>query len=222
MEHDDYHELDDHHHPARIELGLGLGLDAAAEEQLFVELERAALTGQEAAQIGPLFIGVLVLLAQASPGSAPGDVYFGRLNMSALRIRYETMQLKKRYETHQLLPEQAEHLLVLTDDAYMDWARRYPGDTWLPSTAFALAQLYGEMPGATARDRAAALLKYVAQRFPKSPYAQKSRALLHRGVTAKPYPAWARATPTPAPSLAPPSLAPSPSATGLPSAVPSP
>lgn len=142
--------------------------------------------------------------------------------MSALRTRYETMQLKKRYETHQLLPEQAEHLLLLTDDAYMDWARRYPRDAWLASTGFALAELYGELPGATPRDRAVALLKYVAQRFPKSPYAQKSRTLLHRGVTTKPYPAWARATPTPIPSLAPPSLAPSPSATRLPSAVPSP
>lgn len=152
-----------------------------------------------------------------SPGSAPGDAYFGSLHMSALRIRYETMQLKKRYETHQLLPEQAQHLLLLTDDAYMDWARHYPKDGWLPSTGFAIAQLYEELPGATARGRAVALLKYVAQSFPESPYGQKSRAQLHRGVATKPYPAWARPTPTPSPSPAP-----SPSATGLPSATPSP
>jgi hypothetical protein len=145
----------------------------------------------------------VVLLAQASSGNAPGDVYFGELNMSTLRIRYETMQLKKRYETHQLLPEQAEHLLVFTDDAYMDWAHRYPKDAWLPSTGFLIAQLYEELPGATARARAVALLKYVARDFPQSPYAQKSRVQLHHGVATKPYPAWARPTPTPSPSPAP-------------------
>ena len=57
-----------------------------------------------------LLIGLIVLIAQASLTSAPGDRYFGKLKMSALRIRYETMQLRKRYETHELLPEQAEHL----------------------------------------------------------------------------------------------------------------
>jgi len=167
------------------------------------------------------FIAVLLLLAQGSPGNAPGDAYFGRLKMSTLRIRYETMQLKKRYETHQLLPEQAEHLLQLTDDAYMEWARHYPRDAWLPSTGFSIAQLYEELPGATARARAVTLLTYVASTFPKSPYAQKSRAQLHQGVSVKPYPAWARATPAPAPTALP-SPAPTTLPTLAPSASPSP
>jgi hypothetical protein len=137
-----------------------------------------------------------------SPGNAPGDAYFGKLKMSALRIRYETMQLKKRYETHQLLPEQTEHLLQLTDDAYLEWAHRYPKDAWLPSTGFAIAELYAELPGTVAQARAVALLRYVSSEFPKSPYAQKGRVALHRGVAIKPYPAWARSTPTPAPTPA--------------------
>jgi hypothetical protein len=150
--------------------------------------------------------------AQPASGNAPGDAYFGKLNMSALRIRYETMQLKKRYETHQLLPDQAEHLLLLTDDAYVHWARGYPKDAWLPPTGFAIARLYEELPGTTARGRAVALLKYVAQSFPKSPYAEKSRVQLHRGVAAKPYPAWARSTPRPSPSpTTTPSVSPTPS-----------
>jgi hypothetical protein len=91
-------------------------------------------------------IGILVLVAQATPTSAPGDRYFGRLKMSALRIRYETMQLKKRYEAQELLPGQAEHLLILTEDAFQQWARVYPRDPWLPSTGFAIAQLYEELP----------------------------------------------------------------------------
>ena len=79
--------------------------------------------------------------------------------MSALRIRYETMQLKHRYETHELLPDQALHLLLLTEDAFHDWARRYPKDAWLPSTGYALAQLYAELPGSVPRDRSVALFK---------------------------------------------------------------
>ena len=60
--------------------------------------------------------------------SAPADQYFGRLKMSALRIRYETMQLKKRFENHDLLPDQTLHLVLFTQDAFDEWARLYPKD----------------------------------------------------------------------------------------------
>ncbi len=129
--------------------------------------------------------------------------------MSALRVRYETMQLKKRYETHELLPGQTLHLLLLTQDAFGDWAASYPRDPWLPSTGYAMAQLYEELPGGTARDHAVALLVYVKSHFPKTSYATQSRAALHRGITSKPEPAWAAPTPPPAPSA---STSPSPSA----------
>ena len=153
--------------------------------------------------------------------NAPGDRYFGRLKMSALRVRYETMQLRKRYENHQLLPEQAEHLLTLTDEAYQEWSRLYPHDAWLPSTGFLLGEVYAELPGTHARDRAVALFVYVKSHFPTSPYAGRSRDELHRGVAAKPYPAWAKArsaTPSPTPgstqSATPAVTVPSPLPTG--------
>ena len=145
-------------------------------------------------------IALGLTLAQAAVTSAPGDRYFGRLKMSALRVRYETMQLKKRYENHQLLPDQTMHLVLLTEDAFRQWAQRYPKDAWLPSTGYALAQLYEELPGTQARDRAVELLRYVTSHFPKTPYAARSRDQLHRGVAVKPIPAWARSTPQPSPS----------------------
>lgn len=147
-------------------------------------------------------IALGLTLAQAAVTSAPGDRYFGKLKMSALRVRYETMQLKKRYENHELLPDQTMHLLLLTDDAFRQWAQQYPNDSWLPSTGYALALLYEELPGAQARDRAVALLRYVTSHFPKTPYAAQSRNQLHRGIAIKPDPAWAR--PTPQPSSPPP------------------
>jgi hypothetical protein len=135
--------------------------------------------------------------------NAPADRYFGRLEMSALRIRYETMQLKARYEKHELLPEQTEHLLDLTYDAFEAWAREYPKDSWLPSTGYALARLYAELPGVAARDRAITLFAYVNLHFPSTSYAVASRAQLHRGITVKPDPQWAKsmraATPEPSP-----------------------
>lgn len=156
-----------------------------------------------------------MLVTQLAATSAPADRYFGKLKMSALRIRYETMQIERRYWAHQLLPDQALHLLLLTEDAYHQWAAAYPKDSWLPSTGYNMAQAYEQLPGSAARDRAVALLVYVKSHFPKSSYAQKSRDQLHRGVPVKPVPAWAAvpsATPSPAPS---------PAASAMPSAVPS-
>ena len=157
----------------------------------------------------------ILLAAQPIAGVAPADQYFGKLKMSALRIRYETMQLEKRYETHELFPDQAFHLLSLTEDAYRDWARRYPKDSWLPSTGYAMARIYAELPGVDSRDHAVALLTYVKSHFPETPYAAKSRSALHGGISVKPQPAWATQTPTPSPL-------PPPAPTLLPTPAPSP
>jgi hypothetical protein len=172
-----------------------------------------------------------VLVVQLAVATAPADQYFGKLKMSALRIRYETMQLRKRYETHELLPEQTEHLLLLTEDAFNDWARAYPKDPWLASTGYAIATLYGELPGTTARGHAVALLLYVKTHFPNSTYAASSRAALHRGVPTRPDPPWAKAMraamPSPSPSVRPamttePSVVPSAAPSTSPSPAPSP
>jgi hypothetical protein len=174
--------------------------------------------------------GVLIvagMLATLAVTSAPADEYFGKLKMSALRVRYETMQLKKRYETHQLLPAQAEHLLLLTQDSFDQWAVRYPKDPWLASTGFLIAALYAELPGTVARERAVTLYVYVKSNFPSSSYATSSRNALHRGVATKADPAWAKemraaaspsaspaASPSASPAVAPstPSVSPSPPA----------
>lgn len=167
----------------------------------------------------PRCVAVFSLIAQIGAVDAPADQYFGTLKMSTLRIRYETMQLKKRYETHELLPDQTLHLLLLTENAYTDWARRYPKDSWLSSTGYAMALLYAELPGTQARDRAVALFTYVKSRFPKTPDAGKSRDALHRGISVKPEPAWAVQSPSPSPL---PSAAPSAAGSPLPSPVASP
>ncbi|HEY1974993.1 MAG TPA: hypothetical protein VGG89_00430 [Candidatus Baltobacteraceae bacterium] len=159
-----------------------------------------------------------VLLAATS---APVDQYFGKLKMSALRIRYEVVSIRDRYETHKILPEDALHLALLTEDAFDDWARKYPNDSWLASTGYMFAKVYAEMPGAIARGHAVTLYTFVKSRFPTTRYANESRDALHRGVPVRPDPAWAaqRRAASPAPS---PSPSPSPSSSGAASAAPSP
>jgi hypothetical protein len=166
----------------------------------------------------------VVLLSQLASTNAPGDEYFGKLKMSALRVRYETMQLKTRYETHRLLPEQTEHLLLLTENSFDQWAARYPKDRWLASTGFLIAALYAELPGAVAREHAVTLYVFVKSHFPDSSYAASSRAVLHRGVPTKADPPWAKEMRAVSPSASPaasPSASPSASPPASPSAAPS-
>ena len=147
--------------------------------------------------------------------------------MSALRIRYETMQVKAHYESHKLLPEEALHLVVLTQIAFDDWAKRYPKDSWLPSTGYAMAKLYAELPGSDARDRARTLFTFVKSIAPQTSYGKRSVAALHQGLAIRPDPQWAatmraeRATPTPSPVPSPaPSASTSPAASASPSPSP--
>ena len=175
---------------------------------------------------------LLLALGQGASSDAPADQYFGQLKVSALRIRYEIMQLRPRYETHKLLPEEAAHLLVLDENAFYAWSSAYPKDAWLASTGYMMAQLFAELPGTDARDRAVRAYTYVKTHFPTTSYGKESAAALHKGVAVRPDPAWAvamraeRATPpptaTPAPSETPSAAPSSPAPASPASASPSP
>lgn len=145
-------------------------------------------------------LALIAVATQAAVTAAPADRYFGKLKMSALRVRYETMQLKKRYETHQLRADETIHLLVLTEDAFDEWSRLYPKDPWLASTGFAMAHLYEELPSRLSHDRAVKLFAYVKTSFPNTRYAAESRSELHKGIQAKPMPS---ASPAPTPTTTP-------------------
>ena len=160
-----------------------------------------------------------ILLIAMLGDAAPADKYFGRLKMSALRIRYEIAQLKTDYEYHRRMPDDVLHLLSYTEDAYYQWAGDYPKDAWLASTGYNLARLFEELPGDGARVSAVRALQFVRTHFTNTRYSKLSVADLQRGIPVRPEPAWAaHAAPAPS-SSATPSASPSPSAT--PSATPS-
>jgi hypothetical protein len=152
-----------------------------------------------------------ILVLGILSNAAPADRYFGRLKMSALRVRYEIQELKRDYEYHRRRPDDVLHFLGYTEESYYEWAAAYPRDGWLPSTGYNLAKLLEELPGYDARDRAVRALQFVRAHFKNTRYSKLSVAELRRGVAAKPEPAWAaRATPSPSPTpMATPSAAPS-------------
>jgi|SRR5579884_1085513 len=161
-----------------------------------------------------------VLIAATLSNAAPADRYFGRLKMSALRVRYEIQQLKRDYELHRRTPDDVAHFMLYTEEAYYDWAAAYPKDGWLASTGYNLANLFEELPGYDARNRAIRALQFVRAHFKNTRYSKLSVAELQRGVKVKPEPAWAvRSTPSPAPSASA-SPAPSASPSPMPSASP--
>lgn len=167
-----------------------------------------------------LLLSLVVAVAPAD--NAPADRYFGRLKMSALRIRYEIAQVQSRYDNHKLLPEEAAHLAAFTAESYYQWAAQFPKDSWLGSTGINLAKLYEDLPGASARTSAIRALTFVRQNFKNTRNSKQAAAELVRGVPLKPYPSWAiqlRRTPSPSPL---PSGKVSPAASTSPRSLPSP
>jgi hypothetical protein len=132
---------------------------------------------------------------------APADEYFGHARVSPLGLRHKIFSLKDDLHHARSQPDAIEHDAESMEEALLDWIRRFPRDSWLPATAWNLATLYEELPGATAQTHAIAMLKLVRDRFPDTDYADNAARDLTRGVGLRPWPKWATHDPDDAPSL---------------------
>lgn len=112
---------------------------------------------------------------------APADEYFGRLRMSALAIRMRIGVLGRRYQARTASDDDLLHDAGDLETAMHLWHDRYPSDTWLPPTAFHLAQLYAEIQTPAARSRALATFRYVGETFPRARDAHLARARVAQG-----------------------------------------
>jgi hypothetical protein len=115
-------------------------------------------------------------------GPAPADEYFGRLGMSVLGVRTKVKDLGLDADFH---PEHDQAILnnaLWVEDAMRDWAKKYPFDRWLPRYAFALEQMYEEIPGQAAHKRAVKQTSYITAYFPQTVYGRIGRAKLAQGV----------------------------------------
>lgn len=113
---------------------------------------------------------------------APADEYFGRLQMSILGVRNKVKDLGLDADLH---PEHDKAVLgnaTWVEDAMRDWAKKYPFDHWLPRYAYALENIYEEIPGDEAHKRAVRQLSYITAYFPQTVYGRIGRTKLARGV----------------------------------------
>jgi len=76
---------------------------------------------------------------------APADEYFGKLKMSILGIRntIKDQGLKVDYDPN-AAPGTA-NAINLTEDAIRDWQHKYPCDSWLPGSLYALEHFYAKI-----------------------------------------------------------------------------
>jgi hypothetical protein len=76
---------------------------------------------------------------------APADEYFGRLKMSILGIRNTIKDQGLRIDVDPSRANDTLRGMTLTEDAIHDWQHKYPCDSWLPGTIFALEHFYGKI-----------------------------------------------------------------------------
>ena len=109
----------------------------------------------------------------AASTSAPADEYFGRYHLSILGIRNSLadMTVRARQEPDRAVAflESAE----LTEDAIQQWQNRYPEDTWLPKSIFALEGLYLTIGGAEGVKHGVGAAAWLDRSFPGTAFAQK-------------------------------------------------
>lgn len=126
----------------------------------------------------------VLLVASLAPASAqaanrrvaPADEYFGPLKMSVLGIRNtlrdETTRLASARPPE---PAAAYSHAALVERSVQDWEAKYPEDTWLPRTVFALEHLFAQIPNAKSQDHAADVASWLIARYPKTTEATQMR-----------------------------------------------
>jgi len=124
-----------------------------------------------------LALALSLNFAQASNRRvAPADEYFGPLKMSVLGIRNtlrdETARLASARPPE---PAAAYSHAALVERSVQDWEAKYPEDTWLPRTVFALQHLFAQIPNAKSQDHAAGVASWLIARYPNTAEATQMR-----------------------------------------------
>jgi hypothetical protein len=132
-----------------------------------------------------------------SSGSAPADEYFGRFKYSAISVRTKIDALARAYDSRWEDDASILHDAGLVEDSLRAWVGRYPQDPWAPAAALHLAELYARVQTKTARERAIAAYRYVAQTFPHASQAHLARLRLAQGFPALHAESALRPTPSP-------------------------
>jgi hypothetical protein len=137
-------------------------------------------------------------VARAKCRVAPADEYFGKLKMSILGIRNV---IKDQGLKVDVMPEKADSTLnaiALTEDAVHDWQHKYPCDSWLPGTIYALQHFYGKLHTTDGVRHVHAAFAWLRHDYPKSRFVVV--ALKEDGEAALPPTGSVAADPSPSPT----------------------
>jgi len=141
--------------------------------------------------------------AHAHSKVAPADEYFGKLKMSILGIRNTIHDVGANIEIEPARWASLTNKADFTEDAVRDWEHKYPQDTWLAKTIFALERMYAKLDTEEGRKRSIAAMKWLVHDFPKSSEARIGKQELDAGLVGR-VPAAVTpaepAAPSPAPS----------------------
>ncbi len=117
---------------------------------------------------------------------APADEYFGHMKMSILGIRNQIKDLATKADSHPEIAESIFGAANLTEDAIKDWERKYPRDSWLPKTVFALERMYTKVPTDSGRERAKHAMAWLVGKYPRTSFAAIGRTEIAAGTVGAP------------------------------------
>jgi hypothetical protein len=117
--------------------------------------------------------------------------------MSVLGIRNTIKDVGANLDIDQTRWTQLASKAAFAEDAVRDWEHKYPQDTWLAKTVFALERMYAKLDSDEGRKRSIAAMKWLVHDFPKSWYGKTGRKELALGKVGRP-PQTASASPSPA------------------------
>jgi hypothetical protein len=107
---------------------------------------------------------------------APADEYFGKLKMSILGIRNTIKDQGLKVDVDPAKAPSTSNAIALTEDAIRDWQHKYPCDTWLPGTLFALERFYLKIHTDDGVKHVHATFAWLRHDYPKSKVVQVARA----------------------------------------------
>jgi hypothetical protein len=99
---------------------------------------------------------------------APADEYFGKLKMSILGIRNTIKDQGLKVDFDPAGASSTFNAIALTEDAIRDWEHKYPCDSWIPGSIFALEHYYTKIHTADGVKHVHATFAWLRHDFPKN------------------------------------------------------
>ncbi len=108
-------------------------------------------------------------VARAAPRCkvAPADEYFGKLKLSILGIRNTIKDQGLKVDIDPNSASSTFNAIALTEDAIRDWEHKYPCDSWIPGSIFALEHYYTKIHTADGVRHVHATFAWLRHDFPK-------------------------------------------------------